>query len=91
MKNARLVFRNQLFFYSLIVNREILNFPGGLVAKNPPDNAGDTGLIPDWGRSPMPQSNQDHAPQLLELACLEPTLCNERSQHNEKPVYHNQE
>ena len=23
-------------------------FPGGLVVKNPPANAGDSGLIPDW-------------------------------------------
>ena len=27
-------------------------FPGGSVVKNPPPNAGDTGLIPDSGRSP---------------------------------------
>ena len=27
------------------------NFPGGSVVKNPPTNAGDTGLIPDLGRS----------------------------------------
>ena len=25
------------------------DFPGGLVVKNPPFNAGDTGLIPGWG------------------------------------------
>ena len=29
----------------------------GLVVKNPPANAGDTGLIPGPGRSHMPQSN----------------------------------
>ena len=32
-----------------------LSFPGGLVVKNPPANAGDagdTGSIPKWGRSP---------------------------------------
>ena len=27
------------------------NFPGGSVVKNPPTNAGNTGLIPDLGRS----------------------------------------
>ena len=27
-------------------------FPGGLVVKNPPVNAGDTGSIPGLGRSP---------------------------------------
>ena len=32
-------------------------FPGGPVIKNPPANAGDTGLIPDLGRSHLPQSN----------------------------------
>ena len=31
-------------------------FPGGPVIKNPPANAGDTGLIPDLGRSHLPQS-----------------------------------
>ena len=29
-----------------------MGFPGGPVIKNPPDNAGDLGLIPGWGRSP---------------------------------------
>ena len=34
---------------------QILGFPGGLVVKTQPDNAGDAGdvgLIPGWGRSP---------------------------------------
>ena len=26
-------------------------FPGGPVVKNPPDNVGDLGLTPGWGRS----------------------------------------
>ena len=43
------------------------DFPGGAVVKNPPANAGDTGLSPDPGRSHMPQSNQARAPQLLSL------------------------
>ena len=29
-----------------------MGFPSSTVAKNPPDNAGDTGLIPGSGRSP---------------------------------------
>ena len=29
-----------------------MGFPGGAVVKNPPANAGDTGLIPGSGRSP---------------------------------------
>ena len=31
--------------------------PGGSVVKNPPAKAGNTGLIPDPGRSHMPRSN----------------------------------
>ena len=27
-------------------------FPGGSVVKNPPTNAGDACMIPEWGRSP---------------------------------------
>ena len=33
------------------------NFPGGLVVKNLPANAGDMASIPDPGRSHMQQSN----------------------------------
>ena len=33
------------------------DFPGGAVVKNPPANAGDTGLNPGPGRSHMPRSN----------------------------------
>ena len=33
------------------------HFPGGAVVKNPPANAGDTGLSPGPGRSHMPRSN----------------------------------
>ena len=29
-----------------------MGFPGGSVVKNPPANAGDTGSIPESGRSP---------------------------------------
>ena len=32
-------------------------FPGGSVVKNLPATAGDTGLIPDPGKSHMPHSN----------------------------------
>ena len=42
-----------------------LVFPGGLVVKNPPANAGDTGLIPDRGRSHMPRGNQASVSPLL--------------------------
>ena len=33
------------------------DFPGGIVVKNPPANAGDTGSSPGPGRSHMPWSN----------------------------------
>ena len=36
-------------------------FPGGSAIKNPPANAGDTGSIPDPGRSHVPQHNWAHA------------------------------
>ena len=36
---------------------EIQDFPGGLVVKNPPANAGDTGSIPGLGRFHLLQSN----------------------------------
>ena len=70
--------------------------------KTLPDNGGEAGSIPDLGRSHMPWSNYARAPQLLSLCSLdrepqllksmylEPVLCSKRSQHNEKPVHHNQ-
>ena len=40
------------------INKYIeLDFPGGAVVKNPPANAGDTGLSSGLGRSHMPWSN----------------------------------
>ena len=40
-------------------------FPGGAVDKTPPANAGDSGLIPDPGRSQVLQWNEAHVPQVL--------------------------
>ena len=37
------------------------------MVKNPPANAGDTGLSPGPGSSHMPQSNEARVPQLLSL------------------------
>ena len=37
--------------------KRVKGFPGGTVVKNPPANAGDTGLSPGPGRSHMPWSN----------------------------------
>ena len=59
------------------------------MVKNPPANAGDTGLSPGPRRSHMPQSSYAHAPQLLKPVRLEPVLPNERSHHNEKPAHCN--
>ena len=39
------------------VKRTQKAFPGGSVVKNLPANAGDTGSIPDPGRSHMPGGN----------------------------------
>ena len=39
------------------LKRYYRGFPGGTVVKNPPANAGDTGLSPGPGRSHMPRSN----------------------------------
>ena len=43
-----------------------MGFPGGIVLKNPPVNAGDVGLIPGLGRSP----GGGHGNQ-LQYSCLE--------------------
>ena len=37
--------------------KTLQGFPGGTVVKNPPANAGNTGLSPGPGRSHMPRSN----------------------------------
>ena len=42
-----------------------MDFPGGSVVKNPPANAGDTGLIPGYRRSPEVGNGNP-----LQLSCL---------------------
>ena len=75
-------------------------FPGGSGVKNLPANTGNTGAIPDLGRSQRSWSNWACAPQLFSLCsrvrelptrhkywslrALEPKLLNKRSHHNEK-------
>ena len=51
------------------------------MAKNPPASAGHVGLIPDLGKSHMPQSNSAHEPQLLSLCskAWEPQLLSARA------------
>ena len=80
-----------------------MGFLGGTVVKNPPADAGYTGLSPGSGRSHMPRSNEAHAPQLLSLRSrarkpqllkptrLEPMLCNKRIHRSEKPAHHNKD
>ena len=70
-----------------------LGFPIGSVVKNPPANAGDTGLIPDPRRSHMPGSNEAHVPQLLRLCSgarepqlLKPALLRACALQQEKPL-----
>ena len=52
-----------------LTNKEERNmefgFPGSSVVKNPPDNAGDTGLIPGSGRSSGERSSNP-----LQYSCL---------------------
>ena len=46
------------------------DFPGGPVGKNPPANAGDTGLIPGLGRPYVLQNNKCPCATATEVACL---------------------
>ena len=74
-------------------NDIVLGFHGGSAVKNPPARTGETGSIPDPGRSPMSRNNSAHEsqllslwsrarePQLLRSTHREPVLCNERSPH----------
>ena len=75
--------------------------PCWLSGKESTTNAGDTGSMLDPERSHMLQSSfyvcgpqllslhsRTCEPQLLEPMCLEPVLCNKRSQDNEKRLRH---
>ena len=42
---------------NFIIEKQFLDFPGGVVVKSPPANAGDMGSIPGPGRSNMLWSN----------------------------------
>ena len=44
-------------YLHLLIKINLGDFPGGTVVKNPPANAGDTGLSPGPGRSHMVRSN----------------------------------
>ena len=65
------------------------DLPGDTVVKNPPANAGDTGLSPGLGRSHMPWSNWAPAPQLLSLPATTTEACAPRARalQQEKPPH----
>ena len=50
-----------------VIRREHRDFLGGTVGKNPPANAGDTGLSPGPERFHMSWNNEARVPQLLSL------------------------
>ena len=52
------IFRLKSYFFGV--------FPGGAVVKNLPANAGDSGLIPGWGRCPGEGNGNS-----LQYSCLE--------------------
>ena len=55
-----MIFKNQerdVNNYKLTIQKPSKGFPGGMVVKNPPANAGDTGLSLGLGRSHMPRNN----------------------------------
>ena len=54
------------------------------VGKNPPANAGGTGLNPGLGRLHMPWGIKAWVPQLLSPSTLKPVLRNKRSHRNEE-------
>ena len=73
-------------------NRQIWDILGGLVVKNLPVNAGDTGSVSAPGKSHMPRRNWARAPQLLslcsracELQLLKPTGPRAHALQREKP------
>ena len=49
----------------------MLGFPGEWVAKNPPANARDTGLIPESGRSPGEENGNPVQHSCLEITWTE--------------------
>ena len=60
-KNSSSPFTQELLSFTCYLEYNLKetyrDFPGGAVVKNPPANAGDTGLNPGPGRSHMLQGN----------------------------------
>ena len=74
------------------------DFPDGPMDKNPPANAGDTGLTPGRERFHMPGNNSVHAPQLLSVHAASTVAPAARARahqqgnpHSEEPTYHKEE
>ena len=65
---------------------DLEGFPGGLVVKNLPCNAGDTGSIPGPGRSHCCSTTKP----VEAHSTLEPVFCNKTICCNEKPMHSNE-
>ena len=68
-----------------------MGFPGGLLVRNPPANAGDEGFIPGAEDPTCHGATKAWMPQLLKPVRLEPMICNKGNHRNEKPMHHNEE
>ena len=78
------------FFFFCYPLKKYRSFRGSLV-KNLPANAGDMSLIPDLGRSHIPQSSKVCVPQLLSLcsraeAAMKPVRPRAHALKQEKPL-----
>ena len=69
------------------MTKTFTSFTGDPVVKNPPCNAGDTGLIPGPGRPTCLRATKPVCPSYWACA-LEPVLHSKRSHHNENPKHH---
>ena len=74
------------------MKRDLWDFPGGPVAKNPTSNAGDLGSIPGRGTK-IPHASGQLSPSATTTEAHMPRAHapNKRSHHNEKPVHHKEE
>ena len=73
------------------------DFPGVLVVKNPPTNAGDVGLIPGW-ETKIPHATGQLSPHTATAEPTRPGSCapqlereNPHAATREKPAHHNEE
>ena len=53
-------------FWIILCSNILMSFSGDSVVKNPPANAGDASLIPDWGRPPGKRNGSP-----VQYSCLE--------------------